>query len=52
MECSLSSDDGGFVKLKTYIQKDKRSEINNQSPYLEKLEKKDKNEPKARKRKQ
>lgn len=41
---------GEFIELKAYIQNEKRSQINNQSSYLEKLGKKDKN-PKARRKK-
>lgn len=51
MECSLSRDEGEFVEVKTYIQKDRRSEINNQSSYTEKLEQKNiKMSPKARRK--
>ena len=40
VECSLSRDEGEYVEVKTYIQKDRRSETNNQSSYPEKLEQK------------
>lgn len=50
MECSLSSDEGEFVELKAYIQKDKIAEINNQSSYLKKLRKNDKNKTQSKKK--
>lgn len=50
MECSLSRDEGEFVEIKTYILKDRRSEINNQSFYPENLEQKHKDEPKSKKK--